>query len=148
MTGNTQWTIKVASTWQKYSTRQHMLTPGKLLAEIYTNPKARFQLTSAVYRASGHGQRSFLVPEIGIRATQGHSRDDVGPEVLCAAQELLNYDSIDLLPVYCVHGTSIKAWEDMLKGTRSLMARGPGGVRRAVYFAVSLPGDTETCIWL
>ena len=33
----------------------NILTPGKLLAAIYTNPKARFQLTFPVYRVSGRG---------------------------------------------------------------------------------------------
>ena len=48
------------------------------LALISTNPKARFQLSYPVYRVSGVRQRTFHLPDIGIRALQGHSRDDVG----------------------------------------------------------------------
>ena len=101
------------------SGQQHTLTPRKLLAVIYTNPKARFQLTFPVYRVSGHGQRSFPTPGIGIRATC-HSREDVGLEIMSAAQELLNYKSTVRPPVYCAHGTFIEAWERILKGTKSL----------------------------
>ena len=71
------------------SNRKTTLTLGKLLALVYTNPKARFQLTYPVYRVSGVGQRKFHVPDIGIRALQGHSRDDVSLVQLTRAQEPL-----------------------------------------------------------
>ena len=58
------------------------LSPGKLLALVYTSLKARFQLSYPVYRVSGVGQKKFLIPDIGIRALQGHSRDGAGLEVL------------------------------------------------------------------
>ena len=62
---------------------RHQMTPGKLMVVIYTDPTARLQLTFPADRVSSHGLRRFLVPEIGIRATQGHSlREDVGPEAL------------------------------------------------------------------
>ena len=96
-----------------FKTRHNNLTPGQLLAVIYTNPKARFQLSYHVCRVIGVGQK-FLIPDIGIRALQGHSRDAVGPEVLTAAQAELYHTS--RLPEYCVHGTSTKAWENSSQG--------------------------------
>ena len=41
-----------------------------------------------------------------------------------------------------MHGTSFKAWTELVNGTRCLMRGGPMRVRRADHFAVSLPGDT------
>ena len=99
--------------------RQNNLTLGKLLAVIYTSPKARFQISFRVYCVSGQGQRRFLAPVIGIRATQGHFRDDVGLDVPSVSQERLRCDdqqSYDHLPIYCVHGTSIEAWHAILSG--------------------------------
>jgi RNA:NAD 2'-phosphotransferase (TPT1/KptA family) len=61
--------------------RYQLQTAGNSLNLVYTNPKARFQLTFLVYRVSGQGTRRFLLPEIGIRAVQGHSaRDDIGTD--------------------------------------------------------------------
>ena len=68
------------------SQRKTTLTPGKLLALVYTNPKTRFQLTYPAYRVSGVGQRNFHIPDSEIRALQGHSRDDVGIVLLIKAQ--------------------------------------------------------------
>ena len=125
--------------------RRTTLTPGKLLALVYTNPKARFQLSYPLYRVSGVGQRRFLIPDIGIRALQGHSRDDVGPEVLTSAHEELFYRT-NRLPEYSAHGTSIKAWAELITGTRCLKRGGPKRVRQAAHFAVSLPGNTRRIV--
>ena len=75
--------LEGASIWNTFSMGGNTsLHQANLLSVIYTNPKARFQITFPVYRVSGHGTRRFLIPGIGIRATQGHSlREDVGPEV-------------------------------------------------------------------
>ena len=119
------------------TTRQHILTLGKLQIVICTSPKARFQLTFPVYRVSGQGQRRFLIPEIGILVTQGHCRDDVLPEVLWASQERLRYndeDSYNRRPRFCVHGTSLEAWRSILSGTRSPTPGGPERKRKAVHF--------------
>ena len=91
---------------------------GKLLALVYTNPKARFDVSCAVW------DRKFLIPDIGIRALPDHSRDDVGLEVVTAAQEELFYRT-SRLPEYCVHGASLKAWTEPVNGTRCLMRGGP-----------------------
>ena len=89
---------------------------------------------------SGVGQRRFHVPDIGIRALQGHSRDDVSLVQPSRAQELLNYNARSL-PEYRAHGTTERAWTELLEGTQSIMRGGPKRVRQAVHFAVSLPGD-------
>ena len=109
--------------------RTNTLTPGNLLALLSTNPKARLKLTFPVYRVSGLGQRSFLIPDIGIRATQGHSRDVAGPDVPTAAREPLSYKS-SCLPEYCVHGTSLDAWESIVRGARCLMSATSGSFCR------------------
>ena len=121
--------------------RRATLTLGKLLALVYTNPKARFQLSYPVYRVSGVGQKRFVIPDTGIRALHGRSRDGVGPEVLTSAQEQLFYHP-NRLPEYCAHGTSDHAWTELLTRTGYLMRGGPMRVRQAVHFAVSLPSDT------
>ena len=55
--------------------RSNALTPRKLLAVVYSNPKSRFKLTFPVNRTSGHRSRRVLVPEIGIRAAQESAVD-------------------------------------------------------------------------
>ena len=77
----------------------------------------------------------------GIRALQGHSRDDVSLVQLTRAQEPLTYNTRNL-PECCVHGTTERAWTELLEGSRSLMRGGPMRVRKAAHFVVSLPGDT------
>ena len=58
---------------------------------------ARFQFAFPVNRVSGPNRKQYVLPDIGIRATQGHSlRDDAGPGYLMAAQERLNADQQDL----------------------------------------------------
>ena len=121
--------------------RKRTLTLGKLLALVFTNPKARFQVSYPVYSVSGAGQRKFLIPETGIRALQCHSPDDVGLEVATAAQAEFIYRT-SRLPEYCVHGTSLKAWAEHVHWTRCLMRGGPMRARRGDHFALRLPGDT------
>ena len=84
------------------SFKANLLTLAKLIDAFCNNPKARFQLTLPVYRVSGPSRRQYVLPDIGIRATQGHSlRDDMGPEYLMASQERLNLDHEENLP-HCV----------------------------------------------
>ena len=67
------------------------------------------------------------MPDIGLRAVQGHStRGDSSLEYLKAAQEQLSAEQEDL-PFLCVHGTDHTAWKLLCRPTPS--------------FAVSLPGD-------
>ena len=72
-------------------------------------------------------------------------RYDGGPEVVTAAQEILDYCS-SRLPEYCVHGASIETYRELVNGTNYLMRGGPRSVRRAVHLAVSLPGDTGSIV--
>ena len=92
----------------------------------------RFQLSYPVYRVSGVGQRQLHIPDIGIRALQGHSRDDVGIIVLISAQEKLSYHT-RTPPEYCVHGTTYHAWAELLVGTKSLMRGCPIRLQQAVF---------------
>ena len=63
---------------------------AKLLVAIFANPKQRFQVSFPVYRVSGTSRKQFVMPDIGLRAAQGHStRSDIGLEYLIAAQEKL-----------------------------------------------------------
>ena len=66
------------------------------------------------------------------------------PEFLIAAQELLvlNDESYSTLARCCVHGTTLQAWQNISRTTRSLIIGGLRAKRAAVHFAVSLPGDT------
>ena len=48
---------------------------------------------------SGPSRKKYVLPDIGIRATQGHSlRDDIGPEYLMATHERLRLDNEENLP--------------------------------------------------
>ena len=73
-----------------------MCTPAKLLADVYVNPKARFQLCYPVYRVCGQGSKLFRVPEIGIRALQGRAaKPDLGTLYLSASQELVTWSNAE-----------------------------------------------------
>ena len=125
-----------------------MCTPAKLPAGVYDNPKARFQLSFPVYRVSGQGNRSFVVPAIGIRAFQCHSmRPDLGLSYLYAAQELLTVGGETALPVFGVHGVDIHAWYSLPIGSPTIIPGGLDRTRVAVYFVVSLPGDTGSFVF-
>ncbi len=90
---------------------------------------------------SGPNRRQFVLPDIVVRATQGHYvRDDAGPGYLMAAQERLNLDNEENLPHFCVHGTDPSAWRS-IADSHSLIPGGLRGNRAAAHFAVSLPGD-------
>ena len=74
----------------KHSIVSSLLTPSKLLIAIFGNPKQRFQVSFPVYRVSGTNRKQYVMPDLGIRAVQGHStRGDVGLEYLIAAQDKL-----------------------------------------------------------
>ena len=80
------------------SFKANLHTPAKLINAVCTIPKARFQFSFPVYRVSGPIRRQYVIPDIGIRAIQGHSvRDDIGPEYLMAAQERLSLDNEESL---------------------------------------------------
>ena len=117
-----------------------LLTPAKLLIAVFTNPKARYQFSYPAYRVSGTSRKLFVMPDIGLRAVQGHStRGDVSLEYLIAAQEKVRATQKEL-PCLCVHGTDRTAWRSIVQ-THSLIPGGLAGSRAAVHFAVSLPGD-------
>ena len=89
-----------------------LLNPAKLLVAVcFANPKNNaFKCLCPVYRVSGTSRKQFVMPDIGLRAVQGHStRSDVGLEYLIAAQESLRAEQEDL-PLLCVHGTDPTAW--------------------------------------
>ena len=66
----------------------NLLTPSKLLVAIFGNPKQRFQVYFPTYRVSGSSRKQYVMPDIGLRAVQGHStRGDISLEYLKAAQE-------------------------------------------------------------
>ena len=72
----------------KHSIVNSLLTPSKLLIAVCGNPKQRFQVSFPVYRVSGTNRKQYVMPDIGLRAVQGHStRGDVSLEYLIAAQE-------------------------------------------------------------
>ena len=133
MTRTSTWTTSVFSAWKTCRQREGPLLHLVSYWPWYTQTQ------------SGVGQRRFLIPDIGIRALQGHSRDDVGPEVLTSAHEELFYRT-NRLPEYSAHGTSIKAWAELITGTRCLKRGGPKRVRQAAHFAVSLPGNTRRIV--
>ena len=61
-----------------------------LLVASFSNPKQRFQLSFQVYRVSGSSRKQYVMPDIGLRAVQGHStRGDISLEYFIAAQEKL-----------------------------------------------------------
>ena len=65
-----------------------LITPSNLLIAIFANPKQRVQVSFPVYRVSGTNRKQYVMPDIGLRAVQGHStRGDVSLEYLIAAQE-------------------------------------------------------------
>ena len=71
--------------------KPNLQTPAKLLVAILTNPTARFQVAFPVPRVSGTNRKLFVIADIGLRATQGHSvRDEIGPGYLMVAQERLD----------------------------------------------------------
>ena len=72
----------------RHSVANNLLTPSKLLVAIFANPKQRFQVSFPTYRVSGSSRQQYVMPDIGLRAVQGHStRGDVILECLIAAQE-------------------------------------------------------------
>ena len=73
------------------------------------------------------------MPDIGLRATQGHTiGNDPGPGYLIAAQECLNLDP-DEIPCFCAHGTDITAWRS-IQPCQYIMPGGLAGNRAAVHF--------------
>ena len=74
----------------KHSIVNSLLTPSKLLVAIFGNPKQRFQVPFPTYRVSGTSRKQYVMPDIGLRAVQGHStRGDISLESWIAAQEKL-----------------------------------------------------------
>ena len=107
---------------------------------VLSNPKARCQFSCPVSRVSGTNRKQVVMPDIGLRAVQGHStRRDIGLGYLIAAQSSLKAYQEDL-HCLCVHGTDPAAWNS-IKESHSLIPGGLAGNRAAVHFAVSLPGD-------
>ena len=79
------------------------------------------------------------MPDIGLRATQGHYiRNEAGLGYLIAAQECLNVEPDDH-PCFCVHGTDPAAWRS-IKESHSLIPGGLAGNRAAVQFCIGLLG--------
>ena len=71
----------------KNSIVNSLLNATKLLLAIFANPKQHFQISFPVYRVSGTNRKTFVMPDIGLQAVQGHStRSDVGLEYLIATQ--------------------------------------------------------------
>ena len=96
------------------SFKANLQTPAELINAVCNNPKARFQISFPVYRMSGPNRRQYVLPDIGIRATQGQSlRDDIGPGYLMAAQERLSMDNEESLPYLCDHGADPTAWQSI-----------------------------------
>ena len=74
----------------KHSIANSLLTPSQLPIAIFRNPNQRFQVSFPAYRVSGTSRKQYVMPDIGLRAVQGHStRGDVSLEYLIAAQEKL-----------------------------------------------------------
>ena len=72
----------------RHSVVNNLLTPSKLLVAIFANPKQRFQVSFPTYRVSGSSRKQYVMPDIGLRAVQGHStRGDTSLEYLIAAPE-------------------------------------------------------------
>ena len=67
---------------------------------------------------------AFLLPEFGIRAIQGHSRDDVGLYVVTAAQERLSYESTGRLAYM---GPPSKLGKTLSGGQHALWQDSPRG---------------------
>ena len=89
----------------------------------------------------GPNRKQYVLPDIGIRATQRHSiREDTGSGYLLAAQARLSMDKEESLPHFCVHGTDPTAWQ-RIASSHTLIPGGIHGNRVAVHFAVSLLGD-------
>jgi len=122
--------------------RWKLIGPEDFLVTVFMNPKARFELTYPEYRVSGQDK---VVPYIYIRATQGHQAlEGETEQTLAAAQTELTLQSE--LPIFCVHGTSWKAYKDISTTTKSLLLGGPTQKRAAVHFAVFLPADTGSVV--
>ena len=65
----------------KHSIVTSLLTPSNFLIGIFGNPTQRFQVSFPVYRVSGTSRKQYVMPDIGLRAVQGHSaRGDIGLE--------------------------------------------------------------------
>ena len=74
----------------KNSIVNSLLTPSRVLIAILGNPKQRFQVSFPLCRVSGTSRKQHVMPDIGLRAVQGHStRGDVSLEYLIAVQEKL-----------------------------------------------------------
>ena len=85
---------------------------------------------------SGTSRKQVLMPDIGLRAVQGHSTHrDTGLGYLISAQESLNADQ-----GLCAHGTDPAAGKS-IKESHSLSPGGLVGDRAVVHFVVSLLGD-------
>ena len=91
-----------------------------------------------VYRVSGTNRKQYVMPDIGIRAVQGHStRGDISLEYLIAAQEKLRAEQ-EYVPFLCVHGTGHTAWNSIVQ-THSLIPGGLAGSIAAVHFCCESP---------
>ena len=105
----------------------------------FTNRKACFQDSFPVHCVSGTSRKQFVMPDMRLRATQGHSiRNDAGLGYLIADQECLNLDQDDI-PCFGLHGTDLTA-SSSIKESHSLIPGGLAGNRAAVHFVVSLRG--------
>ena len=98
---------------------------------------------------SGPNRRQYVLPDIGIRATQGHSlRDVIGPEYLMAAQERLSLDNKESLRNFCVYGTGPMSRRS-IADSHSLIPGGIDGNRVAVLFCSEPPWWPRThCFWI
>ena len=102
---------------------------------------------------NGHGTRRFLIPDIGIRATQSHAREDVGPDVLWVSQERLRCDEkyYDRLPRFYVHGATLADWSEIVSATRSPTPSGPHKSQETCigsFGGQSHKRHWRNCIWL
>ena len=89
---------------------------------------------------SGTNHKQYVMPDIGLRAVQGHStRGDISLAYLIAAQEQFESRTSRF-------ALSLRSWDrshnmESIVQTHSLIPGGLAGSRAAVHFAVSLPGD-------
>ena len=71
----------------RHSIVNNLLTPSQLLVAMFANPNQRFQVSFPTYRMSGSSRKQYVMPDIGLRAVQGHSTGgDTSLEYLIAAQ--------------------------------------------------------------
>ena len=60
-----------------------------------------FSFLCPVYRACGPNRKQYVLPDIGMRAAQGHSTcDDIGSGYRMAAQERLSMENEESLPIF------------------------------------------------